>query len=76
MINELPPNMRGHKETAAPIHLFKIDQNNPTRLLNGENADLFQLIMIAQAFWLSRRGRPDLQQGTVVFLFIRCEEAT
>lgn len=61
MLNELPEKMKGEKATAAPLHLFKIDDDGPK--LDKEDKELFHHVT-AKCLYLGKRARPDLQTAT------------
>ena len=68
LIDESPPDMEGESATPAGLHLFEINENDPTKLSQKES-DLFHH-MVAKLLFLCKRARPDIQTA-VSFLCTR-----
>ena len=60
LINLLSEDMQGNKYTAASEYLFWADDEEATKL-STELSYLFHKVT-AQVLWVSKSGRPDLQE--------------
>ena len=65
LINSLPEDMKGSKQTAAPEYLFRTDDEQATKLSIEINV-LFHKIT-AKVLCISKGGRPNLQLVTLFF---------
>jgi hypothetical protein len=72
MLEEIPEDMKGEKQTPALDHLFKVNEEDGTKLEESKRAIVHQ--NTAKLLFLSQRARPNVQT-TTSFLCTRVKEA-
>jgi hypothetical protein len=72
MLEEIPEDMKGEKNSPAQEHLFKVNEEDGIRLEEKDRAIVHR--NTAKLLFLSQRARPDVQTATS-FLCTRVKEA-
>jgi hypothetical protein len=72
MLEEVPEDMNGNKQTPSQEHLFKVNDEDPEKL--DESNRMIVHRHTAKLLFLSQRARPDVQTATS-FLCTRVKEA-
>jgi hypothetical protein len=72
MLNDLPEDMKGEKQSPARDHLFKVNDDDPVKLEESNRMIVHR--NTAKLLFLSQRARPDVQTATS-FLCTRVKES-